>query len=46
MNIEERVDVRGNLRFTGREIVQKLTEFHWLGTGFVVERVKTILAEA
>ena len=40
VNMEERVDARGNLRFAGREIVQKLTEFHGLGAGFVVERVE------
>jgi hypothetical protein len=29
--MEERVDARSDLRFAGREIVQKLTEFYGLG---------------
>jgi hypothetical protein len=40
MDMEERVDACGNLRFVGREIIQKPTEFHRLKAGFMVERVE------
>jgi hypothetical protein len=46
MNMEERVDARSDLRFARREIVQKLTEFHGLGAGVVVERVKNYSAKS